>query len=75
MLIKIANSIAATRIIGNETDLNTQKIIMKIATIDTALTVLKSLSVMVIKSFVHGASPITMEFWSYFFAIASIVEI
>ena len=22
-----------------------------------------------------GASPITMEFWSYFFAIASIVEI
>ena len=44
-----------TRISGSEPDLNTNAMIMKIAMIEMALTTLKSLSVIVIRSFVHGA--------------------
>ena len=36
MLIKIANSMTATRMIGSDTDLNTSAIITKIAPIDDA---------------------------------------
>ena len=45
MLIKIPNSITDTSIIGSEIDLNTRAIIMKIAMIDIALTLAKSVSV------------------------------
>ena len=48
-------------ITGRETERNTHKIIKKITPMDTTLTVLKSLSVMRIKSLVHGASPTSME--------------
>ena len=61
MLIKIANSITLTRIIGNEIDLNNIKIIRNIITIERILTVLKSVSAIVIKSLVNGASPTTKE--------------
>ena len=40
ILIKIANSMTATRIIGREMDLNTKAIIRKIAPIETMLTLL-----------------------------------
>ena len=40
---------------GLENSLNTNAMIMKIAMIEMALTTLKSLSVIVIRSFVHGA--------------------
>ena len=56
MLIKIAPSITKTKIIGNEIDLNTNKIIKNTAKIETALTTLKSWSVISIKSLVHGAT-------------------
>ena len=69
MLIKMANSMTATRMIGSDTDLNTSAIITKIAPIDTMLTVLKSSSVISIRSFVHGASPINMAEESYFLMI------
>mgnify|MGYP006873675891 CR=1 FL=1 len=59
-ITKIANSIAETSIIGSDIDLSTNRIITNIATIDTALTVLKSLSVIVIRSLVQGASPTTI---------------
>ena len=68
--MKIANSIAATRTTGSEIDLNTKRIITTIAPIETALTRLKSVSVIVIRSFVQGASPITIDVESYFFAIS-----
>ena len=64
--MKMANSITATRITGRETDWNTTVMIRKIATMDTALTTLKSLSVMVIRSLVQGASPISIPELSYF---------
>ncbi len=69
ILIKIANSITDTRITGSDTDLNTNAIIRKIAPMDTTLTVLKSSSVISIKSFVHGASPISIADASYFLMI------
>ena len=40
--MKIANSITATKITGNEIDLNITAIIKKIAAIDTILTTAKS---------------------------------
>ena len=46
---------------------------IKIATIETALTTLKSLSVIVIRSFVQGASPMSIPVSSYFFTISLIV--
>ena len=42
---------------------------MKIATMEIALTTLKSLSVIVIRSFVHGASPINIAEWSWLLII------
>ena len=48
MLMKIANSITATKIIGKDIDLNTHAIIKKIAPMDTVLTTLKSWFVIVI---------------------------
>lgn len=74
MLMKIANSITATKIIGKDIDLNTHAIIKKIAPMDTVLTTLKSWFVIVIKSFVQGASPISIAFLSYFFIIFSILS-
>ena len=62
---------AATRITGSDTDFRTKNMIKNIAIIETALTVLKSLSVIVIRSFVQGASPITIDVASYFLAISS----
>ena len=60
MFTKIANSMTATSMIGSDTDLNTTRMIRNINTIDTALTRLKSVSVIVIRSFVQGASPISI---------------
>ena len=72
--MKIANSITDTKIIGKDIDLNTHAIIKKIAPMDTVLTTLKSWFVIVIKSFVQGASPISIAFLSYFFMIFSILS-
>ena len=69
MLINMANSITDTSITGRETDFNTIAIIKKIKIMDTALTVLKSWSVIVIKSWVQGASPISIMDSSYPFII------
>ena len=60
MFTKIANSITATSIIGKEIDLNTKSMITNIAIIEIALTRLKSVSVILIRSFVQGASPISI---------------
>ena len=60
MFTKIANSMTATKITGNEMDLNTKIMIKKIAPMETILTRLKSSSVILIKSFVQGASPINI---------------
>ena len=72
ILIKIANSITHTRMIGSEMDLNVSKIIIKIAAIEIILTFLKSTSVISIRSLVHGASPISIAVLSYFLIIALI---
>ena len=72
MLMNMANSITVTNNTGNDTDLSTNRIIINISMIDTALTRLKSVSVIFIKSLVHGASPITMALLSYSFTIPSI---
>lgn len=58
--MKMANSITATRRIGSEMDLNTKIIMMATRRIDTELTVLKSQFVILIRSFVQGASPISI---------------
>ena len=63
--MKMANSMTATKITGIEIDLNTNSMIKNTAPIEIALTTLKSLSVICIKSFVHGASPISMASGSY----------
>ena len=57
--------------IGRLIDLNTKKIMTKIATIDTALTRAKSSFVMLIRSLVHGASPISIPLVSYLSRISS----
>ena len=62
ILQKFANSITATRMTGSVMERNTSAMITKIATMEIALTTLKSVSVMVIRSLVHGASPISMPF-------------
>lgn len=62
---KIANSITPTKINGSDTDLNKSKMITNIIPIDTALTVLKSVSVMSIRSAVSGPSPINIPPLSY----------
>ena len=72
MLIKIASSITATKIIGSVIDLNTIAIIAKITNIETKLTVAKSLFVILIKSLVHAASPTSIPDLSYFLIIFSI---
>ncbi len=59
-MIKIPNSMTKTRMTGRETDFNTAAIIKKINTMETTLTTLKSRSVIVIKSCVQGASPISI---------------
>ena len=68
--MKIANSMTATRITGSDMDLNTSAIMINMAIMETALTTLKSLSVIVIRSFVQGASPISIAEESYFFTIS-----
>ena len=69
ILIKMANSMTDTRIIGNEIDLNTNAMIMKIAPMEIILTFLKSTAVISIRSFVQGASPISIAESSYFLMI------
>ena len=64
-------SIAATNITGNDIDLNTIAIIKNIAIIEAALTFLKSVSAILIKSFVRGASPPTRPSGSYLWTICS----
>ena len=59
---------------GNEIDFNTNAIIMKIKIIETAFTVLKSVFVIVIRSSVHGASPINIAVSSYFLMISRIAS-
>ena len=54
---------------GRERLFSTRAMIMKIAAMETILTILKSLSVVSIISFVHGASPMSIPFGSYFFRI------
>ena len=46
----------ATSMIGKDIDFRTIAMIMNMTAIEIALTTLKSLSVILIKSFVHGAS-------------------
>lgn len=55
MLTKIANSIQSTSRIGSDTDLKVRAIIMKIARMETRLTILKSMSVTLIRSQRHVA--------------------
>ena len=54
--MNIADSITATNTKGSDTERNTKSIIISIAIIETELTILKSVSVIVIRSFVQGAS-------------------
>ena len=61
ILIKIANSMIATSKIGSTTDRSTSAMIRNTKPMDTALTTAKSWSVIVIRSFVHGASPMSIE--------------
>ena len=68
--MKIANSITATNRIGSTIDFRTMAMIRNTRPIDTAETTAKSWSVIEIRSFVQGASPISMELSSYDFAIA-----
>ena len=60
MFTKIANSITVTRIAGSEIDLNTIITITKIASMDTVFTVTRSTLVVSSRSFIRGASPITI---------------
>ena len=72
MLMNIANSMTATSTIGSDIEPNTQRMIMNIAPMDTVLTDAKSLSVIVIRSFVQGASPTSMFFSLYESMVLSI---
>ena len=63
--MKMANSITDTRISGTVIDWKVSSIIRNTAIIEIMLTTLKSLSVIVIKSFVQGASPISMPLGAY----------
>ena len=60
MFIKIANSITVTRMAGREIDLNTIITITKIASMDTVFTVTRSTLVVSSRSFISGASPMTI---------------
>ena len=67
--MKIAHSIRATSRNGREIDLKTNAIITAIMMIDTQLTTLKSWFAISTRSFVQGASPISIPFASYFLTI------
>lgn len=61
--------------IGKDIDLNTSKIMINIAMIDIALTLTRSTLVTSSRSFINGASPMTIPVSSYFFTILSIFAI
>ena len=63
---------ASTNRTGTDIDLNMTIIIKNIATIENILTFLKSLSAIVTRSLVSGASPPTNPSGSYFFTISLI---
>ena len=65
------NSMTATSTTGTETERNTSRMMRKITPIETVLTLLKSRSVIWIRSRVAGASPISMLSCACRFAIAS----
>ena len=64
------NSITATKITGRVILFSTSAMMTKIAMIEIAFTTLKSSSVVSIRSFVQGASPISIPVESYFFRIS-----
>ena len=59
-------SITAIRMNGREMLFSTSRMMRNIAITDTAVTTAKSCPVVSIISFIHGASPISMPFSSYF---------
>ena len=65
----IANSIVNISNIGRLNDFSTKNIINRIAIIDEELTLLKSSSLIVTKSFIRGPSPANKAFLSYLFII------
>ena len=69
------SSISATRIIGREILFSTMAIMINIAAIEMAFTILKSVSVVSIISFVQEASPISIALSSYFFSMAASLSI
>ena len=69
-LMKMASSMTAMSRNGSEMLRSTSRMMRKIARIDTALTTLKSWSVVSIMSFMHGASPMSIPVGSYFFRMA-----
>ena len=66
MFTNTANSIAETSIIGSDTLFSAKIMITNTIAIEIAFTILKSRSVMFIRSFVAADSPIIMPFLSYF---------
>ena len=67
--MNIPTSITAIRINGREILFSTSRMMRNIAITDTAVTTAKSCPVVSIISFIHGASPISMPFSSYFLRI------
>ena len=59
---------------GKESDFNTKNNTKKIQTIEDTLTLLKSVLLISIKSFIRGPSPATKAFLSYFFTISSTIS-
>ena len=74
-LIKMENSITATKIIGRVMLFSTRAMMIKIATMEMVSTTLKSLSVISIRSLVQGASPMSIPVLSYFFKMVFKVSI
>ena len=64
MLIRMPPSMTATRMNGIEIERNTSKIMTKMMPIETELTMMISRLVVVIRSYVAGASPTSREFGS-----------
>ena len=64
MLMNMANSMTVSSIAGSVSDLNTSITMMNMAATETVLTVTRSTEVTSSRSFISGASPMTMDLGS-----------
>ena len=73
MFTLMANWITRTRMAGSDIDLKVKRMIMNIAATERKFTFFRSTSVVSCRSFIIGASPITIAEGSCFFTISFIL--